>query len=130
MNARFVESGEFIHSTDLPSAPQPGQYVRVHDMTREFHAEDWFTVTGYGPFASFGNEQMPDDLWDPRQMVGEEVLIDGARYRVLAAETFSVPRSPDRPYRRSFSLLVEAVDAADPLRTDPPVEAPTSDDSP
>lgn len=55
MNARFVEDGEFIHSTELPEAPQPGQYVRVHDKTFKVTVVTWLLTRSF-PYQKAGIE--------------------------------------------------------------------------
>lgn len=67
----------------------------------EFHAEDWYHITGRGWAATCKN---PDRI-NPRPLVGQEVLIDGTRYLIKGVETFAV--HDDHPaVRGPFSLLV------------------------
>jgi hypothetical protein len=41
MDARFVEDGEFRHSSELPEVPQIGQFVRLHDKFYKVIAVTW-----------------------------------------------------------------------------------------
>lgn len=41
MNVRFVEDGKFRHSANLPEAPQPGQFVQLHDRFFKVIAVTW-----------------------------------------------------------------------------------------
>jgi hypothetical protein len=77
-------------------------------MTYEFHAETWHTVhigVSKHRVASI-KEPLPEPLWDPVQLKGELVKIDGIFYTVAGAETYNIPRSPEHPYRKSFALMV------------------------
>jgi hypothetical protein len=73
---------------------------------REFHAGDWFQITGRGWAAAFTADQFPEDIWDPSQLNGETVLIDRIEYVVKAVERNLIYISPERPYRGSFGILV------------------------
>jgi hypothetical protein len=73
---------------------------------RSFHSEDSYEIKGRGLVYSFDAEQIPAEMWDPGQLKGEDVLIDGTPHRVRGVETFCICRSPDFPYRKSFGLLV------------------------
>lgn len=78
-------------------------------MTYEFKADDWVEISGRGSEALFNDaSQLPDEIWDPGQLVGQDVVIDGKGWRVTGAETFSMSRSQDHPYRFGFGLLVRA----------------------
>lgn len=55
MNARFVEGGEFRHSSDLPEAPQPGQYVRLHGKTYKVTVVTWILTRPF-PYQKPGIE--------------------------------------------------------------------------
>lgn len=74
---------------------------------REFTSEGTFDIKGRGQAFAISAEQMPDDLWDPNYMYGEQVSIDGHTYTVKGVETFAIARSPEHPYRLGFSLLVK-----------------------
>lgn len=55
--------------------------------------------TGTSELTRFG-------LFDPHQLDGWYVRIDGKTYLVLDADAFAIHRSKDHPYRLPFALLV------------------------
>ena len=73
---------------------------------RDFVCSEWTIVKGKR-VALFPQEQMPEDLWNPDDLKGETVLIDGEEHMVMGVETFAVQRSPSHPYRHSFGLMVD-----------------------
>lgn len=50
--------------------------------------------------------QLPDGIWDPFDLAGETVLLDGIKQRVLGVEAFCVHRTPEHPYRLAFGIVV------------------------
>ena len=77
---------------------------------RPLESDGWFSLTGRGPGGTRGlvftfvGEKVPDNMHHPREYLGKVVEIDGHRYRVKGVETFPMP--DERPYRKSFGLLV------------------------
>ena len=65
MDVRFVEDGEFRHSTNLPEAPQAGQFVRIHDKTYKVTAVTWQVTRGF----SF---QQPGLIVDVFEVIGAD----------------------------------------------------------
>lgn len=55
MQARFVEDGKFIHSTNLPEAPQLGHYVRVHNKLFKVRVVTWVLTPSF-PYQDPGIE--------------------------------------------------------------------------
>jgi hypothetical protein len=51
-------------------------------------------------------DQRPAEIWDPRDLTGLSVLLNGEPVRVLAVETFAIHRTEENPYRLSFGLLI------------------------
>jgi hypothetical protein len=49
---------------------------------------------------------MPQDLWEPNDLQGTEVCIDGVAYYVKAVESFCIARSPQYPYCLDLGLVV------------------------
>lgn len=58
----------------------------------------WHEVTGRGWVATFPGAPG----FDPRPLVGQQVLIDGKAYTVRGVETFAIPDASGKP----FGLLV------------------------
>lgn len=71
-----------------------------------FHAQYWHEISGLGKVAEIGPDHLPHGMYDPRQLRGHDVEIDGVVYRVKAVETFAIPRSPSHPYRDWFGLVI------------------------
>lgn len=80
---------------------QNGDSVTAHSFT----SEDSVFIKDRGWVYNFGPEQIPEGMWDPCALEGI-VEIDGHEHRVLGVETFAIARSPERPYRFNFGLLV------------------------
>jgi hypothetical protein len=75
-----------------------------------FQSDGWFNIEDRGDVAVIKNPEqvlIKYDIWDPANLVNRWVSIDGKPYRVMGAETFLINRSPKRPYRMPFSLLVK-----------------------
>lgn len=51
--------------------------------------------------------ELPPGIWEPGDLCGWTVLVDGAVFTVKAVEAFAINRTPDFPYRLSFGLLIE-----------------------
>lgn len=70
----------------------------------EFTGKDWYRVKGRG-FCIAVNEQ-PDGMWNPSDLVGEIVKINGEMFTIKGVEKFLIGISPENPYRLQFSLMV------------------------
>ena len=71
----------------------------------ELRADDWFQITGRGWVATFDNvferqEGLHPDF-DPRELLGRQVKIDGKEYKVHGVETQGY-------IRHRFGLLIGA----------------------
>lgn len=93
----------------LPCNEVTGVRFSIRALMRKFTSGDSFKLIAAGgnKVYTFPKEQLPEDLWDPGQMKGETVEIDGKQYQVLGVETYQIFRSPQSPYRLSFGLLVK-----------------------
>ena len=82
-------------------------------MTQPLHfaAAEWIDLGARGVIAVIA--ALPDGLYDPTQLIGRCVVIDGKEWRVRAAEAHAVPRGPHRPYKGAFGLLVERAESDD-----------------
>lgn len=58
-------------------------------MHKEFQSEDTFHIKGVGKVFAVAFEPTP--AGEVRALNGQEVVIDGARYRVKGVETYAVP---------------------------------------
>lgn len=56
----------------------------------ELHAQSWYTVTGRGKVASINREQLPPGPPDGRDLLNQEVMIDGEHYIVSGVESCRV----------------------------------------
>jgi hypothetical protein len=72
----------------------------------KLHAVDSYEIRKRGLVFCFEADQIPQGMWDPCALKGKTVAIDGETHRVVGVETFSICRSPDHPYVKSFGLLV------------------------
>lgn len=75
-------------------------------MVKKFHAVDWWEHRGR-PVANIKDNPYLPELWEPNDLRGETVEIDGRQYRVHGIETFCNMRTPDHPYKLMFSLAVD-----------------------
>lgn len=48
-----------------------------------------------------------DEYYDPVQLVGKEVSVNGKVFTVHNVETYMINRSPEHPYKLSCGLLVK-----------------------
>lgn len=53
-------------------------------------------------------DQLPEGMYDPVDLKGKPVVIDGKICRVRGVGTFAIPRSADNPYRSAFELFVKS----------------------
>lgn len=51
------------------------------------------------------NETLPEDLWNPSQLVNETVTINGKPILVTGVDKFAINVSPDYPYRFKFGIM-------------------------
>jgi len=86
-------------------------------------ATSWYIVPGKGEVALLKASSLPDDVWEPGEFVGTDVMIDGKVYYVSGCEKFmiNIPAKPkpgssrsmlgDRKhgYNLDFGLLVTPV---------------------
>lgn len=87
--------GEYLPSKEfLPQSP-PKSY--------QLHALDWFNIAGVGRVAVVST---PEGIWEPNDLAGLVVDIDGSSFVVQSVETHCISRSPKRPYRGPCGLLV------------------------
>jgi hypothetical protein len=73
-----------------------------------FRALEWVSI-GAREEAIIAALPQVSTLYDPAQLVGQHVRIDGAEWLVTKTDTFAVPRGSDHPYRHSFGLVVTPV---------------------
>lgn len=76
-----------------------------------FKADDWYEIKDRGQVAAIGMlpEAFYEQYYDPDELKGELVEIDGKVYKVEGVESFCIYRSIDFPYRHSVGLLVTEV---------------------
>ncbi len=74
---------------------------------RSFVSMDSYKIKGRGIVWVIDRGQMPSDLWDPKQLVGETIELDGKVVEVTGAGGFAIHRSPEHPYRLDFELIVK-----------------------
>ena len=78
----------------------------------EFHARDWFTISGHGRVASVSSDGLPPGPSDGRDLVGQEVMIDGLRYTVKGVEWCLVDHGANVRCWRGYGLLVDDLSSA------------------
>ena len=67
---------------------------------------DWFHVTSRGWVTNITKDQIPEGMWDPGVLSGQQVIIDGKEYKCRGVEMFRPIISPENPYHFDFGLLV------------------------
>lgn len=73
--------------------------------------EDSFEIKGRGICFSSSRWKLQPGEWEPWDIRGETVLLNGVEVRVKAVEAFCSFRSPDSPYNHSFAVLISYEDA-------------------
>lgn len=73
-------------------------------------ADGWYRLRGRGFVANIKAGQLPDDIYDPAQLVGHYVNIDREIFFIKNVETRAIARSESNPYRGPFGALVAEVD--------------------
>jgi hypothetical protein len=53
-------------------------------------ADGWYTLTGRGQVATFGRNRLPDGVQNPRELIGQQVSVDGVLYTVKALEHWAI----------------------------------------
>lgn len=74
------------------------------------NAHDRFEIKGRG-IAFSGNWKLQPGEWEPWDIRGETVLLNGVEVEVKGVDAFCSYRSPTQPYRHSFAVLVSYEDA-------------------
>lgn len=69
-----------------------------------FDSLEWFYLTGLGWTAAVRFDGTEEN-WNPGEMVGESVVVDGHRFRVRGVEMTRQMISPSHPYRGTIGLL-------------------------
>ena len=72
----------------------------------EFTSKGKFKLYGRGNVYSIV-ESLPEGMWNPDDLRGMKVKIDGKEYTVKGVEAFKIGIAPNNPYRLSFGLLVD-----------------------
>ena len=70
-----------------------------------YTALGWYQLSGHGPVAVV-NFQGTSEHWNPEELNGKMVNIDGDMYRVRGVDMFRPLISPEHPYRNTIGLLV------------------------
>lgn len=78
----------------------------------------WTRVKYRGFVIGVSKEQIPDGMWDPRDLLGEVVEIDGEFFLVNGVEMFKTIISPENPYKWDFGLLVREEPIPPTLRSE------------
>ena len=68
---------------------------------------NWYRIKYRGFSIAIPKEQIPEGMWDPADLAGLTVTINGEEFLVRAVETFAVSRSPEWPYNHYFAILVQ-----------------------
>lgn len=75
----------------------------------ELKSDEWIRIKGRGFVAMI--EELPEEFYekyfDPNQLIGEKVKINGETFTVAATETYAISRSVDYPYYFSCGILVK-----------------------
>lgn len=79
--------------------------LRGGSSVRTFNSVSNFYISGRGLAYQFDKDQWPTDLWNPKDLVGEMVSIDGVEHLVRGVEAFVINVSPTYPYRGAFGIL-------------------------
>lgn len=75
---------------------------------REFTSSDSFIIKGRGRVYIITGNQFPEEFWNPNQLVGELIKINGQEYKVRGVEAYKIHISPEHPYRLGFGILVDS----------------------
>jgi hypothetical protein len=59
--------------------------------------------------ASFLADELPLDLTDPKQMMGQMVELEGVLYKVIGVETVTSNYDPNIRHKHAFGLAVKPV---------------------
>ncbi len=70
-----------------------------------YNSTSWFEIKGRGWVSSI-DAPLPDGMWNPNDLVRQQVYIDGKPYMIAGVEAFKIGISPETPYTLPFGLLV------------------------
>lgn len=73
--------------------------------------EDSFKITGRGICFTSSRWKLEEGEWEPWDITGETVLLNGVEVKVTGVDAFCSMRSPESPYRQSFAVMVSEEDA-------------------
>lgn len=76
----------------------------------ELKSSEWIRIKGRGFVALV--ESLPvmfyEKYYDPNQLIGQDVKINGEVFRVKATETYAINRTPEMPYMGSCGILIDS----------------------
>lgn len=95
----------------VPSGPEdwlPEGWDMYTPKPYEFTSLDpeGFLIEGRGRLYGIEGDQIPVGMWDPNDLKGLTVKINGERVKVKGVETYAIWRDERKPYTLSFGLLV------------------------
>lgn len=73
--------------------------------------EHSFEFKGRGIAFSASHWRLQEGEWEPWDITGETVLLNGVEVEVRGVDAFCSARSPESPYRHPFAVLVSYEDA-------------------